>query len=113
MTAEQTVEKIMHACAEHAYVSAECAEDPEHACVVKWSQAAQEHIAAMLDEYARATVVWHKDSRPPMGAEIVFASAHTMGMGVIDEDTPPMPPGMWWCYASEARRALGLQEVQQ
>ncbi len=52
MTAEQTVEKIMHACAEHAYVSAECAEDRDHPCVVKWSESAQEHLAAMLHEYA-------------------------------------------------------------
>jgi len=31
-----------------------------------------------------APVTWHKDGHPPQGAEIVFASAHTMGMGVID-----------------------------
>ena len=57
-----------------------------------------------------APVTWHKDGHPPQGAEIVFASAHTMGMGRVDRDTPPMPPGMWWCLASEARKALGLEE---
>jgi len=52
MTTEQAVEKIMHACAEHGYVSAECADGPSHPCVVIWSKSAQEHLAAMLHEYA-------------------------------------------------------------
>lgn len=54
-------------------------------------------------------VEWNKDGKPPCGVEIVYASAHMLGMGVIDEDTPPMPPGMWWCRADEARLALGLE----
>ena len=114
MTAEETVVRLMHGCAEHGYVSAECAVDSEHPCVITWSESAQEHLAAMLSEYAkseRRMPTWHKDGNPPQGAEIVFASAHTMGMGLIDADTPPMPPGMWWCYATEARKALGLEEV--
>ncbi|MFA5526192.1 MAG: hypothetical protein WC992_05145 [Acholeplasmataceae bacterium] len=113
MTAEETARKLMHACAEHGYVSAECAEDTDHPCVITWSEHAVEHLAAMLDEYTRSQQPeWRRDGNPPVGAEIVFASAHTMGMGVIDADTPPMPPGMWWCHAGEARRALGLAGKQ-
>jgi len=55
-------------------------------------------------------VTWRKDGLPPVGAEIFFAGAHIMGVGRVDSETPPMPPGMWWCPASEARKALGLEE---
>jgi len=51
-TAEEVAERIMHKCAEHAFVSAECAADPEHPCVIIWSESAKEHMAAMIQEYA-------------------------------------------------------------
>ena len=49
---EKVAESIMHACAEYAYVTAECAVDVEHGCVVIWSESAMEHIAAMIQEHA-------------------------------------------------------------
>lgn len=52
MTAEDVAEQIMHAAAEHVFVSAECAEDREHPCVILWSESAREHIGAMIQRYA-------------------------------------------------------------
>jgi len=51
MEAEHIVEKFLHACAEHKLVSAECVADGNHVCMVKWSEHAQEHMAAMVGEY--------------------------------------------------------------
>lgn len=52
LTAESAVERIMNECAEHGWVSAQCAHDPEHPCVIVWSENAREYLAAILDEYA-------------------------------------------------------------
>ena len=58
-----------------------------------------------LDPYR---VEWNTGN-PPCGLEILVASASSLYVCVVDEDTPPMPSSMIWCIASEARRQLGLE----
>ena len=52
LDSEVLAQKIMAACAEHGYVTARCAEDMFHPCIIGWSETATEHIGAMIEAYA-------------------------------------------------------------
>lgn len=54
---------------------------------------------------------WRHGEQPPVGARIMYASSRLFGIGEVAADQPPFPAHMWWCYADEAREALGVDAM--
>lgn len=63
LSSESMACRLMNECAQHGFVSATCAVDTTHPCVIVWSNNAVEHVAAMFDEYARGQAD-HQENEP-------------------------------------------------
>lgn len=53
LASERAAQRVIDFIVEHSLLRAECAEDPEHPCIVIWHESAVEQLAALIDDLER------------------------------------------------------------